>query len=49
MAKYVLVCDTTDCPNGGVEIVLETDATSFGCGPCGEAISNVTVMDSENV
>jgi len=42
MAKYVLVCDTTDCPNSGVEIVLETDATAFACGPCGEAITNVT-------
>jgi len=49
MAKYVLVCDTTDCPNGGVEIVLETDATAFSCGPCGEVITNATVSDSADV
>ena len=49
MAKYVLVCGTTDCPNVDVEVVLETDATAFSCGPCGEAISNVTVDESANV
>jgi predicted RNA-binding Zn-ribbon protein involved in translation (DUF1610 family) len=49
MAKNILVCDTTDCPNSGVEIVLESDATTFGCGPCGETISNVTVSDSADV
>jgi predicted RNA-binding Zn-ribbon protein involved in translation (DUF1610 family) len=42
MAKYVVVCDTTDCPNFDVGIVLETDSTAFSCGPCGEAITNVT-------
>jgi len=46
MVKYVVVCDTIDCPNNGVEIILETDATAFGCGPCGEAITNVTVSES---
>ena len=49
MAKYVVVCDTTDCPNNGVLIVLETDATAFGCGPCGEVISNVTLDESADV
>jgi hypothetical protein len=43
MVKYVVVCETTDCPNFGVEVVLETDATAFGCGPCGEVITNVSV------
>ena len=43
MAKYVVVCDTTDCPNFGVGIVLETDASAFSCGPCGEVITNVSV------
>jgi len=49
MAKYVLVCDTTDCPNIDVKVVLETDATAFACGPCGEAISNVTLDESADV
>lgn len=42
MAKYVLICDTTDCPNDGVEVVLETEASAFSCGPCGEVITNVS-------
>lgn len=49
MASCVLVCETTDCPNANVEVVLVTDATAFSCGPCGEVITNVTVSDSENV
>lgn len=42
MVSYVLICETTGCANEGVSVVLETDATAFACGPCGEAISNVT-------
>ena len=46
MAKYVLICETVDCPNVDIEIVLETDATAFACGPCGEVITNATVTES---
>ena len=42
MAKYVLICETIGCANEGVSVVLETDATNIGCGPCGEVITNVS-------
>jgi predicted RNA-binding Zn-ribbon protein involved in translation (DUF1610 family) len=39
--KYVLTCQTEGCENFGIPIVLETDATAFQCGPCGNPITDV--------
>ena len=46
MDKFILICDTVNCANEGIPIVLETDASSFSCGPCGEIITNVTLEAS---
>jgi predicted RNA-binding Zn-ribbon protein involved in translation (DUF1610 family) len=46
MAKYVLTCETEKCANEGVGIELETESTAFGCGACGEVITNKVEVDA---
>jgi predicted RNA-binding Zn-ribbon protein involved in translation (DUF1610 family) len=39
---WILTCETQDCENSGIPIPLETPATYFICGPCGNQITNFT-------
>jgi len=37
---WELTCHTDGCENNGITISMETDATTFYCGPCGQEITD---------
>jgi predicted RNA-binding Zn-ribbon protein involved in translation (DUF1610 family) len=39
---WILTCKTEGCENFDIPIELETPATVFACGPCGNQITNFT-------
>jgi predicted RNA-binding Zn-ribbon protein involved in translation (DUF1610 family) len=41
MKTYDLTCHVETCENNGITITLETDATYFICGACGNEITDV--------
>jgi hypothetical protein len=40
MRTITLTCETEGCPNRNLAIELETDATQYCCGACGQMITN---------
>ena len=43
-ASYAVTCTTSGCENEGISILVTADAAdpSVQCGPCGQAITNIT-------
>jgi len=41
---YDLTCHIEDCDNQDIAIKLETNATVFYCGPCGNEITDAKVV-----
>lgn len=49
MRKVKLICETENCISKGNAVELETDATQYMCGACGQFITNAEeVTDGTN-
>lgn len=42
MSDHIAVCETVDCPNGGVEMVLVDPAPLVYCAICAQQVTNIT-------
>jgi predicted RNA-binding Zn-ribbon protein involved in translation (DUF1610 family) len=48
MRSVKLICETVNCENKNISIVLETDATQYMCGGCGQFITNAEEVTDGN-
>ena len=44
---YNVTCHTEGCGNEGITITMETEATVFYCGVCGNEITDVVAVTEE--
>lgn len=45
--KITLTCETKDCENQNIPMVLFTNATQYMCGACGQYITNAVEVVEE--